>query len=233
MAMTPTEMISFFRQQSTLFSGGIEIAIASQNYHLAVMNIEQVFKACLMQGLIGWRCGLESPVKPFQEAVRQIESGIRILSTFENASYSDDLPCERAGVIGFLVGMPSPKFVIDGLNSERLLDAVLNDALRGIGSYVDWSTGLEQLRKSKRTALAFESYSTYLRLLRAGEAESIELIDVATRNFENRRKDKYFGGSDQTEGGGPDNATTVDYRLGAILKKRGYVGDNFHHWLWN
>jgi hypothetical protein len=233
MAMTPTEMISFFRQQNALFSGGIEIAAASRNYHLAVSNIGQVFKASIMQGLIGWRCGLESPVKPFQEATHLIENGIRLLSTFDNARYWEDLPCGSAGIISFLVGMPSPKFVSDGLSSELLLDAVLSDALRGSCNDSKWSTGLDHLRKSKRTALAFDSYSTYFRLLQASKAESMELIEVATGNFEKRRKDKYYSGGNQTEGGGPDNLTTIDYRLAAILKKLDYVGENPHRWLWS
>ena len=233
MAMTPTEMITFFKQQRTLFSGGIAIALGSRNYHHAAINIGQVFEASLMQGLIGWRCGLESPVEPFHGAVHQIEDGIRLLSTFGSASCTEDLPCGRAGILGFLVGVPSPNFTTVGLTAESLLDAVLSNALRGSCNDVAWNNGLEQLRKNKLAFLAVESYSTYYQLLHANKAELAELTELATTNFENRRKNSYYGGGLQSEGGGPDNRITADYRLAAIMKKLDYVGENPHRWLWN
>jgi hypothetical protein len=233
MAMTPKEMIGFFEQQGTLFSKGVGGAAESRNYHLAALNLGQVFKASVMQGLIGWRCRSASPVKPFKDAVHQIDDGMKLLKTLAEADCTKDVPSEKAGLVSFLVDVPSPSFTITELTSDRLLDAVLSNGLRGTWNNSAWNTGLEQLRKNKRAALAVESYSTYNQLLHADKAESAGLVELATKLFEKRAKDGFFSGGDQTEGGGPDNATTVDYRLAAVMKKVGHADENLHRWQWS
>ena len=126
-----------------------------------------------------------------------------------------------------------PSSSVRELTADRLLDAVIGNGLHGVWSDRLWNNGLERLQKIKGTRLAVETYSTYRALLRAPQAESGGLVDLATRLFRKRTNDRFFSGGDQTEGGGPDNAITADYRLAAVLKKIRYADENPHRWDWS
>jgi len=51
--------------------------------------------------------------------------------------------------------------------------------------------------------------------------------------FLKRKKNPYYSGGELTEGGGPSNDVTVDYRLGAILKFKSFKGESIHLWRWD
>lgn len=232
MAMTPSEMIEFFQEQAAGWSQGLRMAVGKANYHHAAGCLRQIFKDHLMQGLITWRIGCGSPVEPLKSAVNLLREGVETLESMKEANPARDLPLDSASIISFLVDIPSPSFRISEMTADRLLDAVLGNGLRGDWNEMAWNNGLEQLRKNKRAALAAETYLTYGRLLHSDGADASGLVDRATRLFVKRAKDGYFSGGDQTEGGGPDNTTTVDYRLAAVMKKIGYLGENLHRWRW-
>ncbi|WP_395745498.1 hypothetical protein [Prosthecobacter sp.] len=226
-------MIDFFAQQCALFSKGVDGAVKSKNYYLATLNIGQAFNASVMQGLIGWRCGLMSPVESFKKAVRQLSEGVRTIESFSENNCSKDLPIEKAVVISFLVDLPLPTLRINDLRSDRLLDAVLGNGLCRDWDESAWNTGLAQLKQNKRATLAVKTYTAYNHL-RKNEGEDLnELIEHAESFFQNRAKDAFFSGGDETDGGGPDNDITIDYRLAAIMKKIGYNGGSAHRWQWS
>ena len=93
---------------------------------------------------------------------------------------------------------------------------------------------IAKLLKSKRTLLAGETYRNYFALLNSGSdhAKGNALIMIGEGLFERRKKDSYFSGSDQTEGGGQENQLVVDYRLAAAIKQAGVHSNSPHAWIW-
>jgi len=225
--MTPQQMFEFFGQQALRTQRGVEAATAAGNAALLALNYRQRFKAHVMQGLLAWRCGLGSPVAPFQEAVGAWRAGAMALAGGDLA----ELPLERASFIAFLIGEPPPPPAT--LTADRLLDAALAGELHGRVNDEDWQRGLTELQKIKGSDLAAETYQTYGQLLRAAPETRESLIAQATALFNKRGKNGFFSGGDQTEGGGPDNEFVTDYRLAAILKKLAYTGDSPHRWKWS
>jgi hypothetical protein len=228
MAMTPQEMIEFFGQQAALWSNGLRLAVERKDYHQATLCVGQVFKGFLMQGLIAWRIGQGSPVEALKSAVRAAHDGAQALDTLPAANPGRDVPLHTASFVAYLVDMASPPVVTSELTADSLLDAVLANGLRDTWDAAAWNRGIEQLKKNKRAALAVETYAAYERLLHgaAGAAHA----DFAAQLFQKRARDGFYKGGDQSAGGGPDNAFTIDYRLAAVMKKVGYAGENLHQW---
>jgi hypothetical protein len=233
MAKTPQQRIANHVQHVERSIRGLQVAVASRNYDLACYNIRQAFKAHLMHGLIAWRTGIESPVVPLQQAVKNVAQGIEILHALDARDCTQDLPVDSASIVSFLVDAPPPTVTLSELDSDRLLGAVLGNGLRGTWDAAAREKGLQELRKMKRTRLSVETYLTYGRLLRCADDEADSLVKQAVELFEKRARDSFFSGGDQTEGGGPDNAFTDDYRLAAVMKKIGYSQDNEHLWRWS
>jgi hypothetical protein len=233
MAMTPSEMMVFFEQQGTMAFAGFNNAINSNNGVLATINLGASFRASVMQGLIGWRRGLASPVEPFRTAAQRFSQAMQSLVASNAVSGMKDVPAEQAAFIAFLVDAPMPSFAIEDFTADRLLDAALANGLCGQWDPSAWDKGLKELKKIKRAAVAVETYTTYRDLL-FSEKDGVDgLVGTAARLFEKRTKDGFFSGGHGIDGGGPDNAVTVDYRLAAIMKHINYKGENIHRWKWN
>jgi len=65
----------------------------------------------------------------------------------------------------------------------------------------------------------------YKELLFTEDAEKVEpIVRQLEKLFLKRKKNPYYSGGELTEGGGPSNDVTVDYRLGAILKFKSFKG---------
>jgi len=225
-------MIAFFRDQANASRTALEAAVASSNYHVAAVNVRGEFTCRIAQGLIQWRIDSGSPVEPFKQAVERNAVGMRTLSALESHDVAKDVYVAEAAIISFLVDMPSPTFNKENLVTDCLLDAVLADALRGSWDEIAWNKGLSQLRKNKRSGLACETYLVYERLLNTASANANTLVDEASELFQKRSRDGFYTGGPATEGGGPDNKYTVDYRLAAIIKKIGFTGQTIHRWRW-
>jgi hypothetical protein len=187
-----------------------------------------------MQGLIGWRCGIVSPVAIFREAIGNLRNGLAMLKELDIRGSTQNLPFERASFLEFLVRENPSTFDFIDFVADRLLDAILGVRLQDEWDQEKWDTGLDQLRKIKGSALALESYSTYIQLLQSPqESNTIIVVEKAISLFEKRKSNSFFSGGDQTDGGGMDNSITVDYRLAAILAKIGYKSNSIHSWLWS
>ena len=102
--------------------------------------------------------------------------------------------------------------------------------LRGDWNESAWTGALGELRNTKGSSLAVETYSLYCQLLLGPPSDFKRLIDLGASLFDRRANDAYFRGGDQTDGGGPGNAFTVDYRLAAIIKKIGGSHETRHQW---
>lgn len=124
----------------------------------------------------------------------------------------------------------SPK-MIAVLKAELQAEGFLGRALWGCWDQAKWDAAMQVFQQNKRTSLVCETYAMYERLLKTPANEAEPLVREAEILFRKRAKNGYLSGA-QTEGGGSDNAHTVDYRLAAILKKIGYSGETIHLWRW-
>jgi hypothetical protein len=235
MAKTPEQILVLERQHVERSKNGFEVARANANADLAAYNIGQGLKAYLMQGLVGWRCGIMSPVSPFREALDFVRLGYSTWQTLNGSSdtRSLHLPLEKTLFVAFLVNESAVTVDHHDLVADRLLDAVLGDALQGEWDEETWTLGLEQLGRVEGSTLAVESYTAYHRLLRTSQNSEVKAtVEKAISLFEKRKSNGFYRGGEQTDGGGNDNAITVDYRLGAIMKRTGCKSDSVHWWQW-
>ena len=234
MSMTATEMIDFFGQQVARTRFGMKAAQSSSNYQLAAMNSRQAFKCRLMQGLICWRLS-NDPTQFLVSSVKGLEDDWRSLVAIGgDKAKLVDVPAERMPFILCLIGLSngSVDCETDGLESDRLLDAVLGQwLLDGSWKELLWKTGIDQLHRTGRK-LAYESYSTYAAIAKSSSTEIITLFEICTVLFKSLEPNKLFCGGDQTEGGGNDNALVVDYRLASLAKRIGYKGTSTNEWQW-
>ncbi|MEI8021290.1 MAG: hypothetical protein WCH39_23990 [Schlesneria sp.] len=150
----------------------------------------------------------------------------------EKATISDT-PAERVPFISYLIGQcdSETRFKTDGLESDRLLDAVLGQWLYGTWNELQWEKGIDQLHRS-RHELAYESYCIYRAIVGSSYSDMSSLIERGNELFKRRQTDKFFCSGDQTEGGGEDNGFVVDYRLASLAKRVGYKGNGTNEWRW-
>lgn len=232
---TPEQILAIFRQGAERSKNGFDIARAKSDPDLLAFNIGQGFKAYLMQGLIGWRCRFISPFNVFREGIDFVRYGLSIWEGLNGniSTRNVHLPIWKASIIAFLIN--ENPFAIDqkDLVADSLLDAILAGGLRDKWDEVSWTVGLDQLRKIKGASLAVESYMTYHHLLHlSNNSDAKGAVEKAISLFEKRKNNSFYCGGEQTEGGGKDNAITVDYPLAAIMKKKGYKGESIHSWQW-
>lgn len=214
---------------------GLEIARVKADQELFALNLRRGFEAYLRQGLVGWRCGILSPVGPFREGLNYVHQGQSTWQTMKGGTTPQplQLPLEKALFVAFLVNESPIAFDLNDFLADRLLDAVVGIGLIGNWNELFWNSGLEQLRQLKGSSLAVESYMTYHRLLHSSQdSEANAIVEKATSLFEKRKSNGFFSGGEQTEGGGNDNKFTVDYRLAAIMKRIGFNGVSIHSWRW-
>ena len=231
MAMNAEQMVAFFGRRTISVRGGLEIALAKDDYQLAAFNCRQLVKCHLMQALITWRLGRD-PSTFVRDAVHACDHGWAVMSRIGgDQARQSDAPFEIASLLAFLVNENRPAPCTDGLHCERLLDAVLSGSLSGTWDADCWANGVTQLR-AVGSPLAIATYLCYERLVSCRPDEVATLVNEGTQLFTQRRKDEYYSGGVQTEGGGPDNAFTVDYRLASLAKAKGHASDGIHTWRW-
>jgi hypothetical protein len=241
MAMTAEEMVVLYRDQFNLWSQGFVSAIERGDCAHASQCVYQQFHSCQMEGLICWRRNFGSPVEVFAQGVDALVRGHDQLSTIaSDKRVLLNIPVEQATIIAYLLGKTSPRLLMsfeDRDFPENPLDALLAKLLYD-GSWsekerLSWSKAIARLERSRRTKLAFETYSLYERLLFSESSNVSELISTAETLYLKKAKDSYFSNGESSFGGGPDNEYVVDFRLSAIMKKVNYSGDSIHRWQWD
>jgi hypothetical protein len=140
-----------------------------------------------------------------------------------------DSAIERVAFVAYLLNSDWSVFDLCGFESDRLLDAVLSNSLFGTVDSIKWESGMQQLREHG-SSLAVDTYESYLAMRNVQDDgnQFATLEDCFTK----RKKDKFFSGGEQTEGGGLDNDFVVDYRLAALAKHAGLKNDSVHCWRW-
>lgn len=235
MVKSPEQILGNYCQHAERSKLGFDSAKIASNADLAAFNLGQGLKAYLMQGLIGWRCGITSPVGPFREALTFVRQGFSTWQTMKgrSAARALHLPLEKATFVAFLVNETAITFDFHDLVAERLLDANLAHGLHDEWDEESWANGVEQLRQTRGSTLAVETYTTYYRLLRYSHTGDVKVnVERAVLLFEKRKSNSFYSGGEQTDGGGDYNAITVDYRLATIMKKVRYKSDSIHSWRW-
>ncbi|MFO0940608.1 MAG: hypothetical protein U0930_07565 [Pirellulales bacterium] len=230
MAQSIVEQIAFLERQATISSMGLDAALVSKNYHLGAHNCRDGTSIRLMRALILWRLG-ENPSMALTECLRFHECATLALSEYSEFGLSDS-SIELVGFVASLLGSNLRPIDTKGFESDRLLDVVLINSLCGhVLSENDWSVGIEQLTKIG-SKLAVESYQKY-RLLHESSSEDADGIFVSLEDcFKKRRKDSFFAGGVQIEGGGGENDLVVDFRLSAIAKSKCIKRESIHEWRW-
>ncbi len=230
MAMSTMEMLELFDKQASRGEKGLSVAEKTSNYQLAAMNCRQIFKCRLMQGLIAWRLG-DDPSSHLSSAVEGHQRGVSVMRSIQPESVVGDTSSSRVGFVASLVGIDFSPSDFDNANADVLLDCVLGKALNGEWDEENWDKGMRELRDSG-SALAVDTYSLYRQLFTSESADFQALVEEGGRLFDLRKSDAFFSGGDQTDGGGSDNAITVDYRLAALCKNRRVASESIHLWRW-
>jgi hypothetical protein len=182
-----------------------------------------------MRGLVQWRCG-DNPTGALTECLGFHREAVQAM---ENIGKSDfkmtDSAIERVGFVAYLLDLDWSVFDLAGFESDRLLDAVLSNSLFSTVDVSKWDIGMKQLHE-QGSSLAVETYESYIAMRIGREVwNSFTTLDTC---FRKRKKDKFFSGGEQTEGGGLDNEFVVDYRLAALAKLAGLKDESIHSWRW-
>jgi hypothetical protein len=105
MAKSPEQILANYQQHAERSKQGFDAARTTSNPDLAASNLGQGLKAYLMQGLIGWRCGITSPVSAFREGLAFVQRGYSTWQTMNGSSAAKTLhlPLEKGSFLAFLL----------------------------------------------------------------------------------------------------------------------------------
>src|SRR5262245_14485589 len=95
MAMAPSDMQEFFRQQVKLFSEGAEKTLAGGKLHVVSSNVETAFHACLMIALLTWRSEKAVPRNELLDAIELARWAVAMVS-----QRNDGVPVWRSFNVG-------------------------------------------------------------------------------------------------------------------------------------
>lgn len=204
------------------------------NVILFSQNADNIFRYNVGLGMLVWREG--GNPRPFlTEAIDEIERYRDDLAS--RAMNTTKLPIRTAAIIASLLDRQS-EFELGDCEldacGDLFLDCCLAKRLQGRPVDEGIQAGFEQLRKAKRHTLAIRTYEAYFHLidLDASSAEVDKGLPIAEANYAARRKDSYYSGGPDIEGGGKYNDMVIDYRLAAVIKYRGIDRDSVHRWRW-
>lgn len=204
-----------------------------ENDVLFSQNAGDIFRHNVMLGLVAWRKKID-PSPYFNQAVDDISIYCEAIVN-KGASLSP-MPLSAASLISSLVEREfefSLACEIDEA-ADLYLDCLVAAEIKGHTGSDSSEKGIGILAESDRQALAVRTYKVYFEILgRPPESPLLEnLVVSASKNYSDRAKDRFYSGGQDINGGGKYNDVVVDYRLGAILKHVGYVGDSAHSWRW-
>lgn len=234
--MNPQEYFTIFTARLAGPARGLELAKSSRNLQLAAVNFRQLFKIHMMCGLIKWRLQ-ENPASHFEAAIRLTAEATATLTEWEPSfNILEGLPLARTSLLASLIDATFyfPEVDNSVLPIDVRLDCLLACAVPSANVKAEAGALIGELRDGKRTALAAETYENLFDILaNRGNSDRLgELMKKGDALYAKRSRDAFFSGGDQTEGGGPDNALVVDYRLALALKKVGHQSGSVHAWVW-
>lgn len=200
---------------------GMETARNANNLQLLAFNVRQGFNAALLKGLY--------LIKQGKSAKLELNQAISfyVLNSHLGGEEDIGLPFERINIINYLI--EGDKIEIERFHSDApdvALDYLLGEALYGVDVNERWTQALGLLTGNKEASLAVETYKNYWNILNKDIGDDVSLNSLkhlGIELFRKRKRDSFFSGAEQSEGGSEDNDYVVDYRLQAVLKSRGVV----------
>ena len=234
MPMTPSQMVAFFKQQTELSLNASHKAKANKNYDLSAFNLNRSFSTYLMAGLIQWRHELANPSFEIRNALALAGEMGLILDEIDTSRFHKSIfDFGSAQLLSYTLdkkstpNIPSTNEFGEGLDVGkdeilRVLSGGLAIALeRGVPP-AGWDEVIANLAHDKRMELVRETFTTYLTIIKQSRKHdfdaAISAVEAAASLFRQRKRDNYFAGGLQTEGGGLDNDNVVDYRLAALIR---------------
>jgi hypothetical protein len=252
MTMTAAQMVDLFREQAEMSWAAVQAAKSSANYDLAAFNASAAFDSQLMTALIQWRLG-EDPRPNLTRACAMVGDGLAVLASLQpGAPHWRLFDFSQAGFLGLLGDQALPKEFEPRLSEWRthavdhlgqFLDRALVAAIRNGEEPPEWGPMIASLTANPRFGLFRETYSAYMEAITRRPTGAVDhALQAASRAaglFRKRESDSYYAGGRGTDGGGPDNAYVVDFRLAALIRKRLpeaasslAPGERTHVWRW-
>jgi hypothetical protein len=238
MAMTPEQMAAFYQEQAEASPEFLAAARHNRDFHLLVLNQGVFVKGALISGMIRWRHRLGDPRPVFRLAVEG-SAGFLTDASEVDASQTPwkHFSFELVDYVRVLLGEPVNGEFVAGCLGERLPDKHEFDDLHLGDRFLDmavllklatglrwrlWGDLLQRRAANRRAALVAETYRAYWDLLdsvEAGDAaQAAERAAWSATLYAKRKKDPYYAGGIEYEGGGPYNESVVDFRLAAIIR---------------
>ena len=229
MAMTPNEMAAFFAERASKSMAALDSAKVQNVPLLLELNLRQSAQSSLMSALVDWRHRLSDPRPKLVNAFNACKTAVGLLPTLDSPTpLATRFRFYDTVFLAVLVETEPPTGCLQLLQSCRTVaesDPALDYSLAEecLGAHTITSTINAGVFSNEETLLS-KTYATYSKIL----AGDIDEIGNAASNFSERRTDSYYYGGLHIDGGGPDNANVIDYRLAAILKARRMEVDTIH-----
>ncbi len=231
----PSELLEFYLEDS---EESRRWALTHRDNHNPVAALENWTSAAstrFLRGLVGWRTGLLDPIPDLRAVLELSEAAIEFVETTEVGALRqlfDPVPGAYSALLldraespvvaetSRLAVQPVPR----ALTIDRTLEGWLVGSLvgRDPGAGPDVAAGL---KSRKRMALVSETYTTYFVLVALTPDDVVVARDLTRRAIESlarRRRDPYYAGGIEYEGGGAYNDLVVDYHLAALWHVRGW-----------
>ncbi len=227
--MSALEKSAFFTERAMKNSAILGMPEVRSTPMLLELNMRQVAQNHLMSALIDWRHRLTNPRPKLTLAFNACASALEVLPILDSPTplhsrfrfYDIVFLAKLLDIDVPIKCVPVLKECRSNAEVDSCLDFALAETLLGfnvLGPIV------ETAAFTNRQNLLKTTYSTYLDLLNG----IFDAIELAEENFTERRKNSYYSGGLQIDGGGLNNSDVIDYRLACVLKTSGVKTDSIH-----
>jgi hypothetical protein len=211
------------------------LALANGNVALALQDWSQQSKSHFFRALVAWRTGLIDPVPDLKATVDVSDSAVAFFPSTDSDPLRmafDSVPGAYAAVIlgdadrpivNELAHIAVPR-VPRNVPPDTPLEAWLVRALTGADPTKGRALALA-LGRQKRLGLLATIFTTYFDLADVNRADSRQAQAQTRRALElfgRKRRDGFYAGGIQYEGGDEYNDVVIDFHLAAIWRVRGW-----------
>lgn len=232
---SPIEILALHDEHARSGVAFAEMAEAGANAPLAIQNWSGATGSRFFRALIGWRTGLIDPAAELRVTVELSERAVGYARSPGAAVFRDLLDTRPGAYAALLIGQPEnttldelerlavpkpPRDIPEDIPLSAWLASVLRGNSSGGGRLL-----VERLGRQKRLALLAHTFANYFDLADLGPTDAsvaADLTTIAVDLFKRRRKDSFFGGGIQYQGGDAYNDIVIDFHLAAVWRVRGW-----------